>query len=168
MDWDKIKKPAIATLITIIVGIIIYSVIGILTYAGNTVIYDKFPEEFYCYPPDHEQILTVRVRNNAPLTFPFLNPFYTLRVTIEADNAAFAYFIGLGGKKRNFTDWYCDIGRIDSGSFDEVDIHLHADEGNLSLKVNVYLSFWVKIGAASATYLIEYAGDHKYNQTRLG
>jgi len=167
VDWDNIKKPAIAAVIGILVGVIIYSLVGIFSYASNTIIYDEFPEEFYCQPSNPEETLTIRVRNNAPLTFPFLNPFYKLRVTIEADNRAFVYFMGLGGKKRNFTDWVLDIGRIESGDYEDTDIYLHVDEGNLTLRVDVYLVFWVDIGATSATYLVEYEGDYRYNLTRI-
>jgi len=158
----------ISALAGIIVAVAAYPIIGIAMYASSVLIYDKFPEEFRGYPPDPEEKLLVRVQNNAPMSLPLINPFYTLHVVVEAENDAFAYFEGLGGKKRNFTEYSIDLGRIDSGDSEESTIILHVDESDLTLRIDVYLWFGFQIKSSSATYSVEYLGDHEYAITKMG
>jgi len=166
-NMDKtIQKALITAIFSIIIGVIVYSILGVFTYTSNTVIYDKFPEQFNSDPLDHEK-LEFKVRNNAPLTFPLINPFYTLRCSVEAENDAYVYFIGTGNKRRNFTDYFLDIGRINAGDFDETAIYLRPDKGNLTLRLDVYLRFWIDFRATSRVYTIEYLGDNEYNITRI-
>jgi hypothetical protein len=167
MDWGQIKKPALGVLIALIVGASVYTFSGIFTYATNTFIYDAYPERFYCSPPFYEKTLTVRIRNNGSFPFPLFNPSYKLRVTIESDSEAYAYFIGSGGIERNFTDWSLDVGRIVPGDFENAHIRLHPDEGNLSLRVDVYLSVGLDFAVASANYLIDYEGGTQYYIFRI-
>jgi hypothetical protein len=167
MDISDFKKPIITAVVTIVVGIIVYSLIGVAMYISGTVIYDGTPTEFSCYPNNPEWELDINVRNNAAATLPFINPFYGVKAKVEGNNDTFAYFMGLGNSPRNFTDYYLDIGKIDSGSERPVAIKLHVAEGNFSLTVDVYLKFLLNMKAASVTYLVEYEGNYDYNITRL-
>ena len=80
--------------------------IGIYVNTSNVRIYDEFPEEVFCYPSNPEEKLSCNIRNNAPMTLPYINPIYGVRIeTVDSERDAFAYFISGGNKKRNFTDW---------------------------------------------------------------
>jgi hypothetical protein len=166
MDSSTTKKAIITAVVTIIVTVIVYSVIGSLSYLNNTVIYDETPTKFSCNPYNPEWTLNVHVRNKAPLTFPLINPFYSVTANVNGDNNTFAYFTGLGDTPRNFTDWSLDIGRIDAGNEETASIILHVGEGNFSITVNVWLNFMGSWKAASATYFIEYEGNFNYTITR--
>lgn len=163
----EIRNKVIYSVITIVLGIMVYSIIGVLTYCNSTAICDKFPQDFFCDAIKPEQSLTVSIRNNAPLSLPFINPFYSLHTDVEAENEAFVYFIGLGDEKCNFTEWGFDLGRIDAGHYDETTLYLHVDEGNLTLRIDVYLIFIVPIRATSASYFVEYEGNGNYTIARL-
>lgn len=159
---DKIKKAIIPVVIGLVVGIAGYSVLGVFSYSNNTVIYDEFPEQFFYNPVNPDPEFRLRVHDNSPWSFPFINPFYNLHSSIEAENNAYVYFKGSGNKLRNFTDFSIDLGRIDAGDYKEVTIILHPDEGNLTLKIDVYLDFWGKRKATTRTYSIEYLGNYEY------
>lgn len=72
----KFILAVVTTLAGIIVAVVAYSLIGIYVNTSNVRIYDEFPEEFFCYPTNPEEQLSCNVRNNAPMTLPFINPFY--------------------------------------------------------------------------------------------
>jgi len=155
-------RGSIVAIATLIIGFAVYSVLGILIYSNSIAIYDAFPEEFYCAQFNPEVALRVRIQNNAPYTIPYFNPFYILRVTIEAENDAFAYFIGLAGEC-NFTERSLDLGEIRPNESREVIIFLHTDKGNLTLRIETYLNFfgW-GIRGPFTVYFIEYEGNYKY------
>ena len=159
MNEDNIKIKILGATITIAVGIVLYSVIGVYVNVSSVSIHDEFPDHFRIYTPVPEQTLTVRVYNNAPMTLPYMNPFYGLSVTIEAENNAFAYFRGLGNKKHNFTDTSLSLGRIDSGKNEDADIVLHLDEGDLRMTISVHFRFGISIPCTSRTYFIEYQDE---------
>jgi hypothetical protein len=126
-------------------------------------IYDSFPSEFTLSQSDQEQKLTCSVYNNAPLTLPFINPFYGARVLIEnPENDTFAYFLSLGDKKCNFTQYYLDLGRIDSGSNREFSFFLHLGPHNVTFKVEVQYVFVLPFTVSSTTYFIKYKGNQTY------
>lgn len=161
--YRSVAKKFIMAAVVVLAGILVYSLIGIYVNTSNIRIYDEFPEEFFCYPPNPEEELSCNIRNNAPMTPPFINPFYGVSIKIvDSENDAFVYFIGIGNKKRNFTDWSLDLGRIDAGDSKKFNFFLHPDEGNVTFRIKVYLSFVFKFEAASATYFVEYHGDHRY------
>ena len=164
---ETIKKALIGASIIIVIAVIVYPVLGIITYTNNTVVYDEFPDQFNFNPNSSQQSLGLRIGNNAPMTFPLINPFYILRCSVEAENDAYVSFIAIGNKQTNFTDKHIDVGRINAGDFDDITILLHPDEGNLTLKVDVYLKFWMEVRATSNVYEIEYLGDYNYNITKI-
>jgi len=160
-------KATIAAIITILMGFAVHSFLGISIYTNSIVIYDAFPKEFYCPPYNPEVGLHVRIQNNAPHTIPYFNAFYILRVTIEAKNDAYAYFIGLPGRF-NFTEHALDLGEIRPGESREVTIYLHMDNGNLTLRIETYLNFFGHgIPGPIAVYFIEYEGSYKYKIRKL-
>lgn len=160
----RIGTKVILTLVGLITVVAVYSVIGIYVNLKGVRIYDEFPEEFILRELDSEQELSCSIKNNAPLSLPFINPFYTSRIVIvDSENNASAYFINAAGKTRNFTDYYLDLGRIDSGGSDELRFFLCPDEGNVTFRVDVRLSFGVRLHAASKTYFVGY--DQNYNYT---
>lgn len=164
---DSNTKKIVIPVVVALVLIAVYSIFGTLMYVNSIVIYDKFPEQFFYNPLNDEEEFELSVHNNSPLTLPFLNPFYSFSGSIEAENNAFGYFIGYGQLKRNFTDYSLDLGRINAGESKQIGIFLHPDEGNLTLKIDIYFDFLVKIKATSKTYSIEYLGNYEYNITRI-
>jgi len=164
---ETIKKALIGALITLIIVVIVYPLVGIFVITTNTVIYDKFPEQFNLNPNSSQERLELRIRNNAPITLAPINPIYSLQCSIEDENDAYIYFINQAQLKRNFTDYSMNVGLITAGNFYEPTIYLVPDEGNLTLRLDVYLKFFVGFHAASNVYSIEYLGDYNYNITKI-
>jgi len=163
--FRSIGRKFVLVVVGIIATISVYVIIGICVNAQAVVIYDAFPEEFYCYPQNPNEGLSCSIRNNAPISLPFINPFYSLHITIvDSEKGEFAYFIGLGGKEQNFTNSRIDLGKIDPGNFKEIDFFLHTVEGNVTFRIDVYLYNRIKV--ASSTYFVEYRGDYKYRITK--
>lgn len=160
---EKIKTALIGILIVVIV----YPTAGIIIITNSTVIYDKFPEQFTFNPNNSQKALELRIRNNAPITLAPINPIYNLHCKVEAENDAYVYFINQANLKRNFTDYYLDVGLITAGNYDEPTIYLVPDEGNLTLTLDVRLKFFVGFLSASNVYSIEYLGNYEYNVTRI-
>jgi hypothetical protein len=73
MDWAKIIAPAI-------IGILIYSGLGIFFLYIGTTIYDDIPENEFTI--SSEKTFTMIIQNNAPLSFPFVEPHFVGQVKI--------------------------------------------------------------------------------------
>lgn len=159
----RIGMKVAITVVVILTTIGVYSLIGVLVNITNMRIYDEFPDDFILREINSEQELKCRINNNSPWTLPFINPFYTVAITIvDSENNASAYFIGSGDKKRNFTDYSFDAGRIDSGNSKRVHFFFYPQEGNATFRVEVYLSFGIHILATSKTYSVEHNGNGNY------
>jgi len=164
-----LTKKVILVIVSILTGILFYTAIGIWINIVSVRIYDEFPEWFTIYPPISEIELKCSIYNNAPLTFPYINPFYVVCVTvIEPKNGTFAFFKDIGGKKCNFTDYVIDLGRIDPGDSRRFSFFLHVYEGNITFRVETFLQFIsFKIPAISATYSIAYLGNYNYTISKI-
>lgn len=159
----RIGMKVVFTLAVIVTTVVVYSLIGVYVNITGARIYDEFPDDFILRDPSSEQELKCRINNNAPLTLPFINPFYIVRITIvDSENNASAYFIGAGDKERNFTDYSSDIGRIDSGNSETLHFFFYPQEGNATFRVEVYLAFGIHILATSKMYSVEYHGNYNY------
>ena len=159
----RIGLKVVFTLAVIVTTIVAYSLIGVCVYITGARIYDEFPDNFILGEPSSEQELECRINNNAPLSFPFINPFYAVRIAIvDSENNASAYFVGVGDKKRNFTDYSLDVGMIEPGNSETFRFFFYPKEGNATFRVEVYLSFVTHILATSKMYSVEYHGNYNY------
>jgi hypothetical protein len=168
MPKQSLKTKAAEALVVIIVGVLAYSLIGAYFNWSNVAIYDQTPTQFAYnldYPKDYT--FNVQINNNSPLTFPYINPFYSVSVAVEGNNQAYAHFSGLGGTDRNFTDTSISIGKVDSGSSGTVSILIHPEGDNFTAKVTVWYYFILGVKANSATYSFENQGNDNYKVTRL-
>lgn len=166
--YRRVTNKFIYAAVAVLAGISVYTVIGIYVNNSNVRIYDRFPEEFSCYPSNGEVKLSCQIRNNAPMSLPFINPFYATRIEIvDSESNSFAYFEGVGHKARNFTEYSLDLGRIDSGDYEDFDFFLHPDQSNLTFTAKVFLNFGpLRLESASSVYAVEYQGDYKYIITK--
>jgi len=152
--------------VVVIVGILIYALVGGFANATNVRIYDEFPNKFTVDSSSPEQILHCSIRNNAPLTLPFINPFYNAQISLsDVENDTFCYFINNANKMCNFTDYTLDLGRIDSGGLRDFDFYLHLGPHNVTFNVIVYYSFFLTFQVSSAKYLVTYTGGQAHLQT---
>lgn len=162
---NRAVMAVIATLVGIMITLIVYTALGINVNTSAVRIYDEFSNKFFCNPSlDHEERLTCNIKNSASMSLPYINPFYGVTVTIiDSENNAFVYFMGSGNKKRNFTDYYLDLGKIDSGDSNSFSFYLYPNEGNVTFQIEVFLVFVNhRFAAASKAYLVEYHGDYRY------
>lgn len=157
-----VKGTVITVVVSFFVALLVYILIGSAVNAWFIRIYDAFPEDFVCYPSDPEKKLDCNINNNAPLTLPYINPFYSVLVVVDSENGSFAYFIGLGDKKCNFTDWQLDLGRIDSGSSKSFSFFLHINDSNMTFRIEVAYTFVIQLVVASKTYLVQSIGNNNY------
>jgi hypothetical protein len=151
--------------ITILVGLLVYTLLGAAVNTISVRIYDQFPSEISVsiYYPVQELSLTIQ--NDAPLTFPYINAFYDVGITLTgAENDTFCYFMN-GDITRNFTDYSCDMGRINSGSSSNLDFWIHLGLHNVTFDIIVYYSFFLTFQVSSAKYLVAYTGNQSlYSQ----
>ena len=109
-----------------------------LIYFGST-IYDDFPDKgitFNEYTPR-----TIIIRNNAPFTFPFVNPGFMTRVNIinQSGNISCQVETGKGNIDCNRTS--IDLGVISAGNEKNVKIFLSSsDNSNFSIQIDAYLN----------------------------
>lgn len=113
-------------------------------------------------------MLTCSVHNKASHSVPGFNPFYTLRVVVvDAEHNEFAYFMGGGNKRLNFTNYVLDLGRIDSGSKDDVNLWFYFDKGNVTFRIDVSLTVYgFPFSASSRSYSVEYQHHDVYTITK--
>jgi hypothetical protein len=109
--------------------------------------------------------VSCEVENEASLAFPFINPFYTVRLVVQAESAnnAFGCFEGLDGERWNFTDRYVELGPLGPGESRSVGFFLFPDEGSAYVRLELHLSF---LGVSSmvdmfSSYLM-YRGNDTY------
>jgi hypothetical protein len=160
---DVAKKAAIVAL----VGILLYVIIGITVNAFSTRIYDEFSTEFEANVSDPEQMFECSINNNAPMSLPFINPFYSAQVTLaDSGNDTFCYFFNTASKKCNFTDYSLDLGRIDSGSSRKFDFYLHLGPHNVTFSVRVFYSFFTSFQVSSTEYTVAYEGNQTYSVSK--
>lgn len=164
------KKALITVVVTILVTILIYSIVGFVVNLTYVRIYDQsqMPDSYLYEPSGSDYPLMITIDNEAPLTLPLINPFYTVTATVTGDNNTYAYFTGSSGQHLNFTNWSCDMGIIDSGGSKPLTFYVHLGGGNFSLRVDVSLNFVIYDKATSATYLFERGANYLYNITREG
>lgn len=147
--------------VVILIGMLIYAVLGGFANSTNVRIYDEFPSEISISVDNPEQQLGFSIHNNAPMTFPFIDPFYNVGITLTgSENDTFAYFNN--GQVRNFTEYYVDLGKIDSGSSSNIEFWLHLGPHNVTFNIIVYYSFFFTFQVSSVKYLVAYTGNQTY------
>lgn len=156
--WSR--KPFLLALVGVVLSLMAYVYVAIDVYADSVDIHGISPGRIHS-----GEFASCEVRNEAPLTFPFISPSYTVRMVVQAEsgNNAFGCFEDASGGRWNFTDRYVDLGAIGTGESRSVGFFLYPDGGGAYIRLELYLSFlginW-KVGLFS-TYLM-YRGNDTY------
>jgi len=153
------RKKSVSIVAGVVISLLIYVFAGIYVSANSVRIHAQFPGHFYS-----GELLSCEIRNNAPLKFPFVNPFYTFRVVVtpESTNKAYACFEDISGERWNFTERVLDVGRIDSGEYKHVEFYLYPNGGNAYVRLEVYSSFIINSKVSSCWFYVVYQGNGKY------
>ena len=167
---SSLKRIAIETSVAILVGLLIYIILGVGINLTSVAIYSQYsrtPVEFKNFFGSDGYPFNIQINNNAALSLPYINPFYSVTVSIVGDNSSFAYFKGVGDTIRNFTETGMDIGKVDSGSSFTAPIFIHAGGGSFNVTVKVWYYFIFAFQAKSATYSFESDGNNGYGVTQI-
>jgi len=155
MDYWKIIAP-------ILIGILIYVGLGsIFVYLGTT-IYDDFPTTnftFSEYVP-HSVIL----RNNAPFSFPFVNPAFIGYINIIDGKEQINCFVESGKGKIPCESNSIDLGYIPAGEDKNFKVYITPSNNyNFTIQINSYLNFLIKnIQTKSKSFECTYEGNNLY------
>ena len=133
MDWKIIA-------VSIIIGIILYSVAGICFLSMGTTIYDDIPENEFTI--SSEKTFTMIIQNNAPLSFPYVEPLFIGQVKIinSSGNATCMILQVLGG------DMPCESHRIDlaaipSGESKDITFTIKPNGENFTIAMDALSNF---------------------------
>jgi hypothetical protein len=161
---ENLKSILWKAFIGIVVVILVYVVLGFVVNATSIRIYDQFPSEISVSTNNPVQQLSFSINNNAPMTLPFIDPFYDVGITMTgAENDTYCYFMN-GNIVRNFTEYSLDLGKIDSGSSSDVEFWIHLGQHNVTFNIIVYYSFFITFQVSSAKYLVAYTGNQTQYQ----
>jgi len=131
------RKPVLLALFGVIICLLTYVYVGIDTYARSVEIHGMFPGGFHS-----GELVSCEIRNEALLTFPFINPSYTLGVTVYPESAdGFACYEDVSGTRWNFTERFVDLGTIDPGESKSVGLYLYPEGSGTYLRFELCLSF---------------------------
>jgi hypothetical protein len=156
---ESLKNIFLKAIIPILVAVLVYVLLGTLVNASSIRIYDQFPSEITVSVSNPEQQLSCSIQNNAPMTFPFINAFYDVSITLNgSENDTFCYFKN-GNIVRNSTKYSIDMGKIDSGSSSNLEFWVHLGPHNVTFNIIVYYSFISTFQVSSAKYLVAYTGN---------
>jgi len=151
------------TLISVFGFIVAYFIFGIY-FNSQINIYPSFPNEFDYTPFDPVEGLSYHVHNQAPLTIPWFNPQYTVKVIISSDNEnVYAQFRTIRGFI-NTTDTFLSLGTINPGDSKEFYLSLNLDEEdiNIDIEINLLLLNNIKIQVKNIRTSLEYQGNYRF------
>lgn len=130
-DWETNVKP-ILYLITI------YIVLGVfITSIGTTVYYGISENDTFSEYDTHQ----IQIQNNAPFTFPYVNPTFRLYLKTTNDTEC---FIGDAKAERSCEDTPINLGYIPVGDPKSIRVTLISNGDNFSIMTNIdqdYLLF---------------------------
>jgi hypothetical protein len=147
--------PFTAGVLTIIAAILVYSVLGAYFNSNFVVIYDNISPQ-----GDTLSNIDVSVQNKAPLSLPYIVPSYALGVSVlsNTSDVRCAIYTLKGWLPCSATS--LDLGAIGPGQYHEAYFHIETDQtcctesgmampGNFTLKITVYMNFFLTIPVQS-------------------
>lgn len=132
MDWAKIIAPAI-------IGILIYSGLGIFFLYIGTTIYDDIPENEFTI--SSEKTFTMIIQNNAPLSFPFVEPHFVGQVKIinsSRNTTCMTQYIGGNVSCENRS---IDLATIPAGESKHIRFTIKPNSGNFTIEMDAFSNF---------------------------
>lgn len=124
-------------IITLVVGVIIYSALGLATVIGGATIYERIPEDNFTISPSLNSVLIIK--NNAPFSFPFVNPLFLGGVRVINSTGNITCEI----EGYNCGDKIIDVGRISAGESKEIDFSITPDGNNFTISLNAYINIFL-------------------------
>lgn len=133
-------------IITSLIGIIIYIVLGTLFIFIGTTIYNDFPNTNFSFSGVSRYSVTLR--NNAPFTFPFVNPAFSGTIKILDINGEVSCFVVGNKGKLPCETTIIDLAYIPAGGDKSFSIYLNPNNNNkFSIQISAYLNFIINIKA---------------------
>jgi hypothetical protein len=133
MDWKIIVT-------SIIIGIILYSVVGVYFLSMGTTIYDDIPENEFTISSDKK--FTMIIQNNAPLTFPYVEPLFLGQVKIinSSKNATCMTQV-VGGNIISCESHGIDLATIPTGESKTIEFTIKPNGGNFTIEMDAFSNF---------------------------
>ena len=143
MNYSKIAGP-------IFITIIIYVVLGSFFILLGTTIYDDFPTENFTFNENKPRSMILR--NNAPFTFPYVNPAFMGSINITNSTGETNCFVESRKGKSPCGTNSIDLGYIPTGEDSSIKVTLTPNNNNFTLKMNAYLNYLINIPVKSKTF----------------
>lgn len=149
-------------IITLVVGIIIYSVLGLAMVISGATIYDRIPETNFTISSNLNSVLILK--NNAPLSFPFVNPLFLGGVKVINSTGNITCKIGM----HNCGEKIIDIGRISAGESEEIGFSITPHKNNFTISLDAYINIFRSFLITSKVIKCDNIGTVKQSLYKCG
>jgi hypothetical protein len=162
-EKDKMEKKKVwEIIISLLLGILVYAVIGTIITALGTNIYNNLPTQNISF--SEYKSYNMIIKNSAPLSLPFVTPSFSGWINITEKSGNVTCLVDTSRGELPCENNSIDLGAIPAGKDEQMKFWISSNKNNFTIRTEADIMFiFINIKAKSKTMKCIYNGDGLYS-----